>query len=72
MGTRPKPKWFNITQNGILSGRFLASFILLQNFSECIHPQINIPRAKFRLNLFILGLRGLKSTGILSVKKPYI
>ncbi len=55
-----------------MSGRFLASIILLQNYTGSIPPQINIPRAKFRLNLYVLGLRGLKSTGVISVKKPYI
>ena len=70
--TRPRPKWYDLTQNGIVSGRFLVSIILLPNYSRSIPPQINIAKAKYELRLFVLGLRGMKSTGVISVKKPFI
>ena len=69
---RPKPKWFEITQNGVSAGKFLATITLFPNYNRSIPPQINIKRAKFNIQLLILGLRGLKTTGIISVKKPFI
>jgi len=33
---------------------------------------IDIPKKKYVVTLLILGLRGLKSNGLLDVKKPYI
>ena len=46
-GIRPKPKWYDLTQNGINSGKFLMSILLLPNYNRSIPPQINIPKAKF-------------------------
>jgi hypothetical protein len=34
--------------------------------------QINLRMKKYQVNLFILGLRGLKSSGIVSIRKPII
>jgi hypothetical protein len=42
MTEKADPKWFELKQNNAVSGRFLASFILLDNFAGEIPKTINI------------------------------
>lgn len=72
MNREPKPFWFNLTQNGLISGRFLATFRLLPRFSGRIPREIDMPKKTYEIILVVLGLRGLKNSGIISVKQPYI
>ncbi len=67
-----EPKWLELKQNGIVVGKFLAFFSFLKNNLEDIPKTINIPKKRFKINLMIYGLRGMKSNGMFSVKKPYI
>lgn len=66
------PKWFTVTNNGVVSGKFLACFIILQDASMSISPGIDIPFEKYNIHMFMLGMRGLKSNGLIDVKRPYM
>lgn len=64
--------WYDLYIENVKHGRFLAGITVVKEANIPIPKQIEIKMKKFKLNLYILGLRGLKSTGIVSVRKPYI
>jgi hypothetical protein len=68
----PEPFWYTIENNGLVVGKFLASFRVIPNYTQSIPKQINIPKKKYEMTLVVMGLRGLKHSGILSVKQPFI
>jgi hypothetical protein len=68
----PEPFWYTIENNGLAVGKFLATFRVLPNYTQSIPKQINIPKKKYEMTLVVMGLRGLKHSGILSVKQPFI
>jgi hypothetical protein len=72
MTEKPEPKWFELKQNNAISGRFLASFILLRNSVEDIPKTINIASEEYVMTLLILGIRGLKQNSIIPIKNPYV
>ncbi len=72
MTEKAQPKWFELKQNNASSGRFLASFILLEKFVEEIPKTINISSEQYVMTLLILGIRGLKQNSILPIKNPYV
>jgi hypothetical protein len=45
---------------------------VLPNYTQSIPKEINIPQRKYEMTLVVMGLRGLKHSGILSVKQPFI
>ncbi len=68
-----EPYWFTLTQNGLPSGRFLASIRLLPNYTNTNIPkEIMLPKKDYQVNLVIMGLRSLKNSGIIPVKQPFI
>ena len=42
------------------------------NISKIPYGEIDPPTTKYYLNMKVLGLRGLKSLGIMDVKKPFV
>jgi len=68
----PEPFWYELTQNGMTTGRFLISIRLLPNYNQKFPREITIAKKDYQVNLVIMGLRALKHTGMLSVKQPFI
>ena len=56
----------------MFAGKFLASFTLIPQHKDKIERGISISHSLYKINLLMLGLRGLKSPGLFSIKKPYI
>ena len=85
-GKPPEPKWhkFYYKQGGAPCGEILVSFVIAAEFDysyktdlEAIQmmgldDQAIVRFEEFRIDINVLGLRGLVSPGLLPVKKAYI
>ena len=67
-----EPRWYPLSIENSQHGRVLMGLTLIRNRSVNIPPVINLRSKKYQISLYILGLRGVKSTGLVSVRKPYI
>ena len=74
INTIPNPDWYQLTHpNGTSQGKVCLSV-------QILFPSTNLPKLMtistqkdiFKLKLYILGLRNLKSEGIFNIKNPFI
>ncbi len=70
----PTPIWYELINTGtICMGRIsLSAQIFPPKMDIKLLRPINSKKERFRLKLYILGLRNLKSTGLHSIKQPFI
>lgn len=67
-----KPVWYDLVIEDMKYGKFLLGINIFRNSSVSIPKKIEFAKKMFTVNLFILGLRGLKSNGVVSIRNPYL
>lgn len=71
----PNPEWVNLSYGSKKGdyGKLLFSLCAYNNNGLIpTNPKIEPPQTTYVLNMKVLGMRGLESTGILPVKRAFI
>lgn len=72
----PELKWYDIQdETKISTAQIMMSFTLISNdpsSGSLRIPPFNVPKENFLIQMQILGLRNLQSSGLFSVKNPFI